>query len=106
MGGGKGVKLTPSRGRQIDSLQKTLPSKSPALLELKAVTRSAFFSAAELVEVSPPIKPGTYDILPMICYVNLLHSDHPSSTKCGGACIYYKKYLFLRVIRMNVGELN
>ena len=70
------------------------------------MTRSAFCSVSELAEVSPPIKPGTYDILSMICYVNLLHSDHPSSTKCGGACIYYKKYLSLRVIRMNVWELN
>ena len=56
--------------------------------------------------MSSTIKTGKYDILSMICYVNLVHSDHSSSSKCGGACIYYKKYLFLRVIRMNVGELN
>ena len=23
---------------------------------------------------------------------NLIHSDHPSNSRCGGVCIYYKKY--------------
>ena len=29
---------------------------------------------------------------------NLKHSDHPSNNKCGGACIYYKNFLPLRVL--------
>ena len=32
---------------------------------------------------------------------NLLRSDHPSNTKRGGVCIYYKKNLPLRVININ-----
>ena len=32
---------------------------------------------------------------------NLLRSDHPSITKRGGVCIYYKNYLPLRVININ-----
>ena len=32
---------------------------------------------------------------------NLLRSDHPSNTKRGGVCIYYKNYLPLRLININ-----
>ena len=32
---------------------------------------------------------------------NLLRSDHPSNTKPGGVCIYYKNYLPLRIININ-----
>ena len=32
---------------------------------------------------------------------NLLRSDHPSNTKRGEVCIYYKNYLPLRVININ-----
>ena len=32
---------------------------------------------------------------------NLVHSDHPSNTKRGGVCIYYRNYLPLRVIKIN-----
>ena len=32
---------------------------------------------------------------------NLVHSDHPSNTKRGGVCIYYRNYLPLRVININ-----
>ena len=32
---------------------------------------------------------------------NLVHSDHPSNTKDGGFCIYYRSYLPLRVININ-----
>ena len=34
----------------------------------------------------------------------LVHSDHPSNTKRGGDCLYYKSNLPLRVI--NIGYLN
>ena len=34
----------------------------------------------------------------------LIRSDHPSNTKCGGVCIYYKSSLPLRVI--NIGYLH
>ena len=34
----------------------------------------------------------------------LIRSDHPSNTKRGGACIYYKSFLPLRVI--NIGYLH
>ena len=32
---------------------------------------------------------------------NLIRSDHPSNTKRGGACLYYKSYLPLRVLNIN-----
>ena len=32
---------------------------------------------------------------------NLVRSDHPSNTKRGGVCIYYRNYLPLRVININ-----
>ena len=31
---------------------------------------------------------------------NLIRSDHPSTTKRGGACLYYKNYLPLRVLNI------
>ena len=34
----------------------------------------------------------------------LVYSDHPSNTKRGGVCLYYKNNLSLRVI--NIGYLN
>ena len=34
----------------------------------------------------------------------LVRSDHPSNTKGGGVCLYYKNNLALRVI--NIGYLN
>ena len=32
---------------------------------------------------------------------NLVRSDHPSNKKLGGACVYYKSYLPLRIIDIN-----
>ena len=32
---------------------------------------------------------------------NLVHSDHPSSSKRGGVCIFYRNHLPLRVININ-----
>ena len=32
---------------------------------------------------------------------NLVRSDHPSNTKRGGVCIYYKNYLPFRVINID-----
>ena len=32
---------------------------------------------------------------------NLIRSDHPSNTKRGGACLYYKNYLPLRVLNIS-----
>ena len=32
---------------------------------------------------------------------NLIHSDHPSNTKRGGECLYYKNYLPLRVLNIS-----
>ena len=30
-----------------------------------------------------------------------MQSDHPSNEKLGGACLYYKSYLSLRIINSN-----
>ena len=34
----------------------------------------------------------------------LIRSDHPSNTKRGGVCVYYRSSLLLRVV--NIGHLN
>ena len=37
---------------------------------------------------------------------NLLRSDHPSNTKRGGVCIYYKNLLYLPLRVININYLN
>ena len=37
----------------------------------------------------------------VISWYNLIRSDHPSNTKRGGVCLYYKNYLPLRVLNIS-----
>ena len=85
----------------IDPLHKKLPLKSPVSVKTSDSISNSFPTPG-LAEVSRPMKPDKYDILSMTCYVNMMHSDHPSSNKCGVPSIFHKKLLSLRVIRMNV----
>ena len=32
---------------------------------------------------------------------NLVYTDHPLNSNCGGVCIYYKNYLPLRIMSVN-----
>ena len=47
--------------------------------------------------------PLDYDNLVISGY-NLIRSNHPSNTKCGGVCLYCKNYLPLRVLNINYLE--
>ena len=42
----------------------------------------------------------------VISRYNLIRSDHPSNNKRGGVCLYYKNYLPLRVIILNISYLK
>ena len=41
------------------------------------------------------------DVNLVISGYNLIRSDHPSNTKRGGVCLYYKNYLPLRVLNIS-----
>ena len=41
------------------------------------------------------------DVNLVIFRYNLIHYDHPSNTKRGGVCLYYKNYLPLRVLNIS-----
>ena len=53
------------------------------------------------VEVNPGPKNSVSECLSICHWYNLIRSDHPSNTKRGGVCLYYKNYLRLRALNIS-----
>ena len=71
-------------------------------LLLKAYIAVYKFDVISLLETYLDSKTLTDDDNLDISGYNLVRSDHPSNSKRGGACIYYKEtYIPLRVINVN-----
>ena len=83
------------------NLNSILPHDYSKLFLLKAYILAHKFDIICLSETYLDSTVSLDDVHLVISGYDLIRSDHPSNTKRGGVCLYYKNYLPLRVLNIN-----